>query len=614
MTSVFSSSTHIWMYALIFVVSSRRNKTNPQHGNKFIPVINATHVQAFKPKLSTHDQSWRTDQQMLDNIYVCVSWNIFNRIHFFAIRDALFQRFARFHATSIWSFRQLTKQLRRTIFLIINKNITLLDDCINTTALAKQSLHHNIILEKQDHSSVGRISAENVLPGSHTRSLLHITRVMRKQKCLLPLHTTAIFFSFFPSSRTTMKMTKSFCWLVVDHPAISFLQLSPRPDNDEDDKIVLLVGCRSSSYFISSTLASSGQRWRWQNRFAGWLSIIQLFHFFNSRLVVDHPAISFLQLSPRPDNDEDDKIVLLVGCRSSSYFISSTLASSGQRWRWQNRFAGWLSIIQLFHFFNSRLVRTTMKMTKSFCWLVVDHPAISFLQLSPRPDNDEDDKIVLLVGCRSSSYFISSTLASSGQRWRWQNRFAGWLSIIQLFHFFNSRLVRTTMKMTKSFCWLVVDHPAISFLQLSPRPDNDEDDKIVLLVGCRSSSYFISSTLASSGQRWRWQNRFAGWLSIIQLFHFFNSRLVRTTMKMTKSFCWLVVDHPAISFLQLSPRPDNDEDDKIVLLVGCRSSSYFICVAAICRQWGSATCFIDMLWWAEVFLYRTMKQKFTLEK
>ena len=66
----FSSSTHIWMYALIFVVSSRRNKTNPQHGNKFIPVINATHVQAFKPKLSTHDQSWRTDQQMLDNICV----------------------------------------------------------------------------------------------------------------------------------------------------------------------------------------------------------------------------------------------------------------------------------------------------------------------------------------------------------------------------------------------------------------------------------------------------------------------------------------------------------------------------------------------------------------
>ena len=45
------------MYVIyIFVVSSRRNKTNPHHRNKFIPVINATHLQAFKPKLSTYDQ------------------------------------------------------------------------------------------------------------------------------------------------------------------------------------------------------------------------------------------------------------------------------------------------------------------------------------------------------------------------------------------------------------------------------------------------------------------------------------------------------------------------------------------------------------------------------
>lgn len=46
----------------IFVVSSRRNKTNPHHRNKFIPVLNATHLQAFKPKLSTYDQLLKTDQ------------------------------------------------------------------------------------------------------------------------------------------------------------------------------------------------------------------------------------------------------------------------------------------------------------------------------------------------------------------------------------------------------------------------------------------------------------------------------------------------------------------------------------------------------------------------
>ena len=77
---------HINVYQ--FVVSLRRNKTNPHHRNKFIPVFYATHLQAFKPKLSTYDQllqNWSTKYYLY--IYVCISWNIFNRIHFFAICD-----------------------------------------------------------------------------------------------------------------------------------------------------------------------------------------------------------------------------------------------------------------------------------------------------------------------------------------------------------------------------------------------------------------------------------------------------------------------------------------------------------------------------------------------
>lgn len=53
---------YVYIY-YTFVVSSRRNKTNPHHRNKFIPVLNATHLQAFKPKLSTYDQLLKTDQQ-----------------------------------------------------------------------------------------------------------------------------------------------------------------------------------------------------------------------------------------------------------------------------------------------------------------------------------------------------------------------------------------------------------------------------------------------------------------------------------------------------------------------------------------------------------------------
>jgi hypothetical protein len=86
----FVSSAYTWAYmrVLIDVVSSRRNKTNPHHEYKFIPVLHATHVQAFKPKLSTYDQSWSTDQQMSND--VCVSWRSFNRIQFFASCDVAF--------------------------------------------------------------------------------------------------------------------------------------------------------------------------------------------------------------------------------------------------------------------------------------------------------------------------------------------------------------------------------------------------------------------------------------------------------------------------------------------------------------------------------------------
>ena len=113
MTSVYMCYRHI------FVVSSRRNKTNPYHRNKFIPVLNATHLQAFKPKLSIYDQLLKTDQQDVSlYICVCVSWNIFNRIHFFAFCDVFdFLQLVRFYMIfHIWLCEKLPKQLRLTFF------------------------------------------------------------------------------------------------------------------------------------------------------------------------------------------------------------------------------------------------------------------------------------------------------------------------------------------------------------------------------------------------------------------------------------------------------------------------------------------------------------------
>src|SRR3990167_7118218 len=54
MTSVLFLLYIFEIYIYIFVVSSRRNKTNPHHRNKFIPFLNKTHLKTFNPKLSQY--------------------------------------------------------------------------------------------------------------------------------------------------------------------------------------------------------------------------------------------------------------------------------------------------------------------------------------------------------------------------------------------------------------------------------------------------------------------------------------------------------------------------------------------------------------------------------
>jgi hypothetical protein len=162
----------------IFVVSSRRNKTNPHYRNKIIPVLNATHLQACKPKLSTYDQLLKTDQQDV-SLYmcVCISWNIFNRIHFFAICDViLFVQFIRFYVIFIYDDLKSWRSSFDKLFFFSSYTMyfTLLVNCYNTIVLAEQSLHHNIILEKLDHCWVNRICTKIVISESHITSLLHI--------------------------------------------------------------------------------------------------------------------------------------------------------------------------------------------------------------------------------------------------------------------------------------------------------------------------------------------------------------------------------------------------------------------------------------------------------
>lgn len=169
-------SIYMYVCIYIFVVSSRRNKTNPHHRNKFIPVLNATHLQAFKPKLSTYDQLLKIDQQDV-SLYMCV-----RKLKHFQPHSLLCHLWCILFAISpflcdiyIWLFRKVDEAASTNFsFSSYTISFTLLINCINTVVLAEQSLHHNIILEKLDHCWVNRICTKIVISDSHTTSLFHI--------------------------------------------------------------------------------------------------------------------------------------------------------------------------------------------------------------------------------------------------------------------------------------------------------------------------------------------------------------------------------------------------------------------------------------------------------
>ena len=107
----------IYIDVCIFVVSSRRNKTNPYHRNKFIPVLNATHLQAFKPKLSTYDQLLKTDQQYV-SLYV-------RKLKHFQPHSLLchlwcfYMRYVRFHMISHMIKSKVDEAASTNFFFII---------------------------------------------------------------------------------------------------------------------------------------------------------------------------------------------------------------------------------------------------------------------------------------------------------------------------------------------------------------------------------------------------------------------------------------------------------------------------------------------------------------
>ena len=126
MTSVFTVF-HVDLFTC--VVSSRRNKTNPHHRNinSFLFFIQLMYKHA-SPNYQHMINSRKLINKMLVSLcVVCICWNIFNRIHFFAsCDDVVFLLCNCFHVILLYmtSVRKSSKQLRQTSFLIIHNSFS----------------------------------------------------------------------------------------------------------------------------------------------------------------------------------------------------------------------------------------------------------------------------------------------------------------------------------------------------------------------------------------------------------------------------------------------------------------------------------------------------------
>jgi len=95
-----------------------RDETKPTHIigiNSFLFLMQLIYKHS-SPNYQHMINYWKLINNML--VYMCVSWNIFNRIHFFAICDVFYLQLVRFYVIYKYMiiFEKLTKQLRQTFF------------------------------------------------------------------------------------------------------------------------------------------------------------------------------------------------------------------------------------------------------------------------------------------------------------------------------------------------------------------------------------------------------------------------------------------------------------------------------------------------------------------
>lgn len=194
-----SFSTSIGVNWLLFTLF-HRDETKPTH----IIGINSFlfFIQLIYKHSSPNYQHIISFGQLINKMFVflcvvCICWNIFNRIHFFASCDVVYAIDSCFMWNiDLWRAQKSWRSsFDKPFFSSYTIHFTLLVNCSNTLVLAEQSLHHNIILEKQDHCWVSRIYVKFLISESYITSLLHIQSKMRQYFCwFIFSHSPSSFF------------------------------------------------------------------------------------------------------------------------------------------------------------------------------------------------------------------------------------------------------------------------------------------------------------------------------------------------------------------------------------------------------------------------------------
>lgn len=150
-THIIGINTFLFLMQLIYKHSSPNYQHMINHGkliNKMLVYISLRKLKHFQPH-SLHCHLW---------CFILCKLFVFHMIY---ICIRLYPKVDEAASTN-FSFSSHTL------------SITLLNNCIDTVILAEQSLHHNIILEKLDHSWVNRICTKFSIYASFRYRLFHI--------------------------------------------------------------------------------------------------------------------------------------------------------------------------------------------------------------------------------------------------------------------------------------------------------------------------------------------------------------------------------------------------------------------------------------------------------